>query len=1293
MFVVRSVRRRASAARNLLVAVAALAALAILALLLLKPTAQNPAGPSSPAAVAAAPAAGSDAAPTAEVADAKPATDAVDDAVVAAAATPAPTPAPSPTPSGPINVYTGRVTATDGGAPIAGAKVSLAQQEGVWFMTVGKPPTLAATAETDEEGNYRIEHPADSIKSPAGAPVELTLLVVRADGFAEESAFAYGAVPAEGRKTDFELEAGGRVSGWVIDDTDNPVSGAIVGSMMLDAPDMSRMSESVQRVHSGWATTGGNGGFELSGVPAGTRIRIPARADGYMTNLSDEVEAGAKDVRIVLSKGGGTIVGEVLDAEDKPVADVMIAAMLQPEGGQEAAKIQEMLARMTGATSDAQGKFRLEHMTAGNWMLQASEEAKGGRKGRNANQSVQVAGEGETAVTLRFEKAVIFVGRAIDTATGQGLAGVKVGDEPYRNWVGGGMEDVPESKTRKEVVTGPDGKFRIEVASTGHGAQWVYYQAPTGWIAETGNGPSNDGMHYVQDARGGEETTVELRFAKGAMLSGRVTTRDGAPAVDCAVRVNSGTGGAMRSTKTKADGAYEIAVLPNATAKLYAQGKQGWAEAETEIPAKVETATLDIVLDAFASVSGRVTANGKPVADVSISVTRNLSWQQRGETKTDADGRYVVLDVPGGDVNVSLTLPSGSENYATPKPETLKLAAGEKRENVDFALGEGDMIEGVVSNEDGEAIEGANVSWNVYDGGPWRNSSTKTDAEGYYKITGLRENATVQNINVSHTDYQNEYRNQVTVLDGPQNFTLKRLGKVTLLAVDDANRPVPKYDYILGSVGDAGNRPTRVSNAEGKVSLSVSGDGDNRVSVAEIGEDGKATGRKGTTTFQAPKTGEPVDVVVKLDAKTYEISGIVLMQGTDAPVADALVAVYKDERDFGWNQNAIAGPNAFDVESVRTDSGGRFKLAGLMEGTYQLTATKDSLTPVERPRVVVSPTEKLDETTIRLAAQGVVYGQALDRNRKPIAGAAVQWYEQNPWRERKTTTDDEGRYRAEGLAKGSIWFNFNDQRSGLQEGKNAEVEPGTEVELNFDFSDTIKLTGVIRVNGAPWTGSEIYFSIVPENGSGANVVAKGDGLYESYPRAGAQKLSANSMTGGVGTAARFSLPAEPREQSMDFDVTTVPADIVVEVAEGATYARGYIQMRIEDGAGGWQDAGMHIQMDSARRHLAAIVPGRFKAIYRSYDGQVTGESDWTTVSVGGDNVFVVFAANAEQARAELRKIQEGLLALGFDPGPIDGLMGPRTSGALKKFQEANGLPATGEADGATKGKLAELGKL
>ena len=53
----------------------------------------------------------------------------------------------------------------------------------------------------------------------------------------------------------------------------------------------------------------------------------------------------------------------------------------------------------------------------------------------------------------------------------------------------------------------------------------------------------------------------------------------------------------------------------------------------------------------------------------------------------------------------------------------------------------------------------------------------------------------------------------------------------------------------------------------------------------------------------------------------------------------------------------------------------------------------------------------------------------------------------------------------------------------------------------------------------------------------------------------------------------------------------------------------------------------------------------------------------------------------------VRVTQEALRREGFDPGPIDGVMGPRTVAAIEAFQKAENLSVTGRADAQTLGRL------
>lgn len=59
-------------------------------------------------------------------------------------------------------------------------------------------------------------------------------------------------------------------------------------------------------------------------------------------------------------------------------------------------------------------------------------------------------------------------------------------------------------------------------------------------------------------------------------------------------------------------------------------------------------------------------------------------------------------------------------------------------------------------------------------------------------------------------------------------------------------------------------------------------------------------------------------------------------------------------------------------------------------------------------------------------------------------------------------------------------------------------------------------------------------------------------------------------------------------------------------------------------------------------------------------------------------------------KRDVEMLQKNLMDRGYATGPIDGIMGPKTSKALSNFQRDNGLSVTGTA---TPGTLTELGMM
>ncbi len=60
---------------------------------------------------------------------------------------------------------------------------------------------------------------------------------------------------------------------------------------------------------------------------------------------------------------------------------------------------------------------------------------------------------------------------------------------------------------------------------------------------------------------------------------------------------------------------------------------------------------------------------------------------------------------------------------------------------------------------------------------------------------------------------------------------------------------------------------------------------------------------------------------------------------------------------------------------------------------------------------------------------------------------------------------------------------------------------------------------------------------------------------------------------------------------------------------------------------------------------------------------------------------------AKTEAADVKSMQVALKDKGFDPGPADGVMGPRTRAALMEYQRKEGLTPTGRWDDETAMKL------
>ena len=75
------------------------------------------------------------------------------------------------------------------------------------------------------------------------------------------------------------------------------------------------------------------------------------------------------------------------------------------------------------------------------------------------------------------------------------------------------------------------------------------------------------------------------------------------------------------------------------------------------------------------------------------------------------------------------------------------------------------------------------------------------------------------------------------------------------------------------------------------------------------------------------------------------------------------------------------------------------------------------------------------------------------------------------------------------------------------------------------------------------------------------------------------------------------------------------------------------------------------------------------------------------IAGGGPLVAAMAADEGALSSSELAALQEALVRLGYEPGPVDGVLGPATRAALRRFQVDNDLIADGYPDAATRTRV------
>lgn len=184
-------------------------------------------------------------------------------------------------------------------------------------------------------------------------------------------------------------------------------------------------------------------------------------------------------------------------------------------------------------------------------------------------------------------------------------------------------------------------------------------------------------------------------------------------------------------------------------------------------------------------------------------------------------------------------------------------------------------------------------------------------------------------------------------------------------------------------------------------------------------------------------------------------------------------------------------------------------------------------------------------------------------------------------------------------------------------------------------------------------------------------------------------LGANPLALSVGAA--FSDPGATAQDDVDGDLTSaIIASGAVDTAAAGTYARTYV---VSDAAGNTATSTRDVVVSAVSSGGGGGGGGSSKSRRGGGGGgsssaaPVLARPLQGSMVLGASGYFFTRDLGLGSMGADVTELQKKLASLGLFAAAPTGYFGPVTASALRAYQSARGLPATGMLDGATRASL------